>query len=470
MQTRSVETGERIPFRMREGDHLPHVLAEKSDEVDLSTRGFRTARVDPTQHQRTDKPGKYVMNAEDAILRYVDDFSRDMAASHYFGPRTEGTRWGENADAIWKTLVAENKPMSAAAFESRMDKLMNPTKLTTGEKVANSVAAATAKMALPLAPLTSWAQAGTNVARNGVSNTVEGMTRWLRDPSMKKLAESSGALNAGITEMATEAGVNPRTLGSKWMGSTERGLRGFLNSGTVPYAEQLVAKVQAGDRSRVTLRKLRELGVELAEAEKGMTADLQRRIMQQSSDTLQLQAHDPVNAGQFFDSPYTKAGAQFMQYPAEAARLFHDMSVDPVVQGVRNLDPAEVGLGLGRTARWIGGTAAGAGAAELARSALTGREPDPMNVAYNTADSIGGLPSTIATTLARGFDPTKGALQPPLLGIVRQSGQSAGRVLSGSDPERGLTELIADAVAAYDPTGTGALLRQPVRGYLRENQ
>lgn len=469
MQTVDEATGQRIPFeKITERDYFPHRLLDEGENttVSLSARGQKRYNIDTAQKQRLDKPRKYDMDVGNQLRAYVDKFSRDMAASHYFGPQTEGTKWGENADSIWKNLIAEEKPLAAAAFESRMDALMHPEKFGNAGKVMQMVQRGTSKLALPTSAITSWSQVGTNLGRNGLSNTVEGMTRWMRDPSLRKLYESSGALNPGFTEMATENAPR-QTLGARWMASTERGLRGILNSGTVPYAEDLIRKVQAGDRSRVTLRKLRELGVELAEAEKGPTADLMRRIAQNSSDALQLQAHDPVNAGEFFDDPNRRVMAAYMQYPAEAARLAHDMVVDPVVKGVRNLDPREVGLGVGRLGRWAAGTGAAAAAAELARSAMSGREPDPTNAALNTADTIGGLPSNFVTTPARGFDPTKGLLQPPLVSMVREAWSSGGR-LFGDTPERGAAELALDLAAFLDPTGAAAIARQLGRAQIRE--
>lgn len=469
MQTLDDATGEPVPFRkIEDRDYFPHRLLDEGEDttVSLSSRGQKKYRIDPTQKQRQDKPRKYEMDVGKQLREYVDKFSRDMAASHYFGPRTEGARWGENADAIWTNLIAEEKPLAAAAFESRMDTLLNPAKHGNPGKVLRGVHRVQSKLALPTSAITSWGQVGTNLGRNGVSNTVEGITRWMRDPSMRKLYESSGALNPGFTEMATE-GAARQTVGSRWMGSTERGLRGVLNSGTVPYAENLIRQVQAGDRSRVTLRKLRELGVDMAEAEKGPTADLMRRIVQNSSDSLQLQAHDPVNAGEFFDDPTRRTVAAFMQYPAEAARLAHDMVVDPVVKGARNLDAREAALGIGRLGRWAAGTGAGLSAAELARSAMSGRDPDPVNVVANTADTIGGLPSTMVSSPARGFDPTKGLLQPPIVSIGREALASGGR-LFGDDPERGAMELALDLAAVLEPTGAAALARQLLRAQLRE--
>lgn len=468
MLTRSEETGELLPFAKREGDYFPHRLLDEGEDatVSLSSRGGRKYRIDPTQKQRLDKQRKYEMDVGKQLRTYLDDFSRDVSASYHFGPRTEGVRWGENADNIWRNLVAENKPLSAAAFESRMDVLMNPDKMRNPGKVLQAIQRGQSKLALPSSAITSWTQAGTNVARAGVSNTIEGMTRWLRDPSMKKLYESSGALNPGFTEMAMEGGTRP-TLGSRWMARTERGLRGFMNAGTVPYAEKVIAKVQAGDRSRTTLRQLRELGIELAEAEKGPSADLMRRVVQKSSDDLQLQAHDPINAGEVFDSPEARTFLAYMQYPAEAARLAHDMVLDPVVKGARNLDPREAALGIGRGARWLGGAGAGAAAAELARSAMQGREPDPMNVVYNTADTIAGLPAAPITALMRGFDPTKSVGQAPFFSLAGQSIKSAGQ-LAGDNPERGAMELALDLAATLDPTGSAALARQIGRAQIRE--
>lgn len=469
MQTLDEATGELAPFRkIEDRDYFPHRLLDEGETTttSLSARGGKKYRVDPTQKQRLDKPRKYEMDVGKQLRAYVDKFSRDMAASYHFGPRTEGTRWGKNADAIWESLIAENKALPAAAFESRMDVLMNPDRIKNSGRVLQATQRLQSKLALPSSAITSWTQVGTNLARNGISNSVEGMTRWLRDPSMRKLYESSGALNPGFTEMATEGAMRP-TLGSRWMQGTERGLRGFLNSGSVPYVEGLIAKVQAGDRSRVTLRKLRELGIELAEAEKGPSADVMRRAVQQSSDTLQLQAHDPINAGEFFDSPTRRTVAAYMQYPAEAARLAHDMVVDPVVKGVRNASPAEVGLGVGRAGRWLAGAGAGAVAGNAVRSLVQGREFDPMNAAADTVDTIVGLPAAPITAYMRGLDPTKGLGQAPGLSMVGQSLKSAGQ-LAGENPERGSMELLLDLAAALDPTGSMALARQLGRAQIKE--
>lgn len=471
MMTRNPATGELYHFARLGEPSFPRIpdRTQMADTVRFEGRATQTNRVNPTQTSRlADNPEHappIIYNAHEALTRYLDNFSRDMAASHYFGSRAGGSVWGERADRIHEMLVAEGDGRAAKAFSSRMNKTMNPLKTDEEAWLANAIAQRTAQITLPLAPITSWSQAGTNLMRNGFSNTVEGMTRWMRDPSMHRMYDSSGALNAGFTEMAEGAGVSPRSLTARWMRGTERGLRGILNAGTVPYAEDVVRRVQGGARDRTTLRQLRELGIELAEAEGGMTADMMRRIVQRSSDKLQLQAHDPMNAGPFFDSPRQRAAFQFMQYPAEATRLAHDMVFDPIVQGVRNLDPREAMLGVSRAAKWVPATAAAAGVGEVARASLVGREPKPENVIYNTAESI-FPPAGAVTSWMRGYDmPGLGAA--PAVGVTKQAIQSGAR-LFGDDPERGLLELAADLAAATDPTGASSLARQLIRTQTKE--
>lgn len=467
MMTRD-EDGTRRAFETISENYFPHILREAPKEIPSASLLRRAGYVDPVQHARTGEfnPHVHVTNAKDALLAYVDRMSQDMALSHYVGEAGPGFRWGSKADPIYEQLLQEN-PLRAKIFSSRMDKVMYPPKTSDADAVFNALAAKTGHVALGQSAMTSWPQAATNLMRNGIGNTIEGTARWLTDPDMRRLYEASGALDAGVTNMATEAGVSRGALPSRLMKWTEGKLRGVLNAGAVPHAEKLLAAAQDGSLNAAKIRQLRELGVSLDEATQGPTADLLRRMVQASSDSNQLQAHAIDNAAALYDSGAARFVGQFSQYPSDAYRLAQDTVAEPILSGIRHAAPSDVALGVGRAARWIPATLAIAELKDALKAKMSGQDADPMNGVYSTAETIGGLPASLATTAYRGFNPVKDIGAAPGIGIASQAYDSGKRIVTGKEPGRGAAELLIDLLAAYDKSGITSTLRPSARGFLK---
>lgn len=468
MLTRTAD-GEMIPFRKVSESYFPRVLAV-DDRVKTSSLMRGRTRLDPAQHQRTaeDQGGRYVTNARQALERYFDDFADDMAASHYFGPRTEGARWGEKADQIFEQIVSEGDPTSARIFGSRLEQIMNPPKKTPADDLFDAIGQKTAHVALGQSAITSFPQVAMAPMRYGYGNAIEGTVRRITDPSFGVMERAGGGLDPGVTNAALAAGVRKNTLPARLMRGMETGLRGIGNAGVVPYAEKLVAAAQKPKVSAATLRKLSELRIPLEEARGGMTADLMRRVMQRSADTNQLQAHAVENAPALFDSSAGKLAGQFMQFPIQQAQVAEDAVVRPIVSGLAHAQPSEVALGAGRLARWVPALGAAAGAAEVAKSAITGRDVEPQAIAARALETGAGLPGSVISNMMRGQNAVRSTLgSSPSIGIGAQFAESAGRL--PDEPDRATVEMLIDLLAALDKTGTASVVRPSVRAYMKES-
>lgn len=472
------ETGEQYPFQKLQERFFPHVDREASPTVEVSRLLGRGGGVDRMAHQRTGEfdPMFHMTNAKDAIAAYVDDMAGKIANARYFGNSTPEAMIGDRAAPLWHQMVADGDKVGAEVYRERLLDLFDPSRIdrSAPARLADKVAKTTSQVALGQAAATSLPQIAASPMRFGFGNTIEGMMRYATDPATRDLIKASGAMDAGVTRMAQEAGVPAKTLAAKSMASMEHFLRGAGSAGSVPYAEQLIAKAQKASPSAATLRQLDELRIPLEEARAGLTADMLRRIVQRTADANQLQAHAMEHAPALLQNSYGRAFGQFSQYPIAQGRMASDAVVRPILSGLNEAahlrDPSEALLGLGRAARWAPAVAGAAAVGEGIKSLSSGRDFELDNVKARALSTAGGLAGDLITAVEQGRTPLSVvAKAPPAISLLLQANDSRERMFDERNPEplRGSTELLIDLLAAVDKTGTASVLRPTVRGYLR---
>jgi hypothetical protein len=382
----------------------------------------RKNEFDPTYH---------VSDARDLLHAWKDKYLDPYAAAYPFGPKGTG-EVGRVADELLNRAASgELSGKDTFALQLLKDSLKDiyqrpaQTKLDTfiGPK-----AQAVATAFLPRTWLRQGGQAAWNLGRYGLENTVEGLTRYRRDPGMRDLLSGSGARTGSMVrhfgEMAPD--TEPNWVGRS-IGWAEDKLRGPLSAGAVPYTEQLFARANAGHQSRGLARQIREMGLEMSEVPATPTASSVRDAYSGIVGRTQLLSSSPgQSSSALIGRPAARGLSQFKPFSLGAARLFRDDVVDPIASGVRNRDMSELGLGVGRLGRLIP-SALGAEAVVATLMAAQGLQaPDYTEVPERALETNLGLPASLAFAAARRGPLRAGSeLVPPVASIMEGDSPSS---------------------------------------------
>src|SRR4029077_356140 len=111
-----------------------------------------------------------------------------------------------------------------------------------GGRFLGGIGQAVGTSLLPLSWANQMGQAGWNVGRYGLQNTVEGMLRYARDPELRALIEASGARGSSMQHLFEEMRPGAKNIVGKMIGGSEEQLRGLLSAGQVPYSEDIIKR------------------------------------------------------------------------------------------------------------------------------------------------------------------------------------------------------------------------------------
>lgn len=452
------KVGDWVPFRMRSGgNYSPEIPLEDKATISLESLRRHTSRPTQVAFQRVEDAASrpLMTDAHDIAQSYLDTMKRKIAASYAFGSPTKGGKYGEAGDQLLQQLYAEadRDPVAPQLLQKTLDRIYNPPKPDPLAGVMGAATRFAAKVQLGKAALRSIPQIATNVRQHGVANTIEGLTRYATDPSLRELIDASGATSAALADHATDMGVGLRTLPVRMSRGIERINRGVANAGIVPQMEQLHAAAQAGPLTTAQERVLSELRIDPSELNGEMTADLLRRAIQRSADDNQLQAHAIGQVGDFAHSDTMKALTQYQPFQWAQWRQAQKHLVEPLMHPLER--PAEAMMGLRRAATTLPALAALSAPVSAIYAASSGREPDAPHVLGDMLETGLGTPGGMASNAIAGRNPLDVLLhQAPAAGLVEEAWKNP----SG---------IPADLAALLDPTGTAAVLRAPLRAYLK---
>jgi hypothetical protein len=394
-------------------------------------------------------------------------FPELVARSHVFGAPVKSPSaaqpWGDDANKLYQRLLQDGQGRDSELFKVAMDDVYRPPIRTPAEQVVGKVRDKIAHVLLGQSAATQFGQAATPVWRYGFKNSVKGLKDYLTDPSFRALSSVSGAEESGIARELTKKAI-PRKL----METVEGGLRGPLNAGAKPYLEDLIAEVQAGNRSAAVMKKLSELHMAPEELEGGMNADLLKRALNITADRNQFHPYEPGVSGQVFTSPYGKLMTQFQPFGHSSWRLTQEDVIEPLlgIEGWRNAvktgDYSLQALGAARAARQVAAGLPAAAATEATKSVMGLREPDLGNVAQNFIGTHLGTPGQVLAGIPSGFDPTSQVMMSPLSSLARMEWNN---VTTGH-----LERPLYDALAMRDPTGAMSFARPAIYNLTKEDR
>lgn len=423
----------------------------------------RTERFDPTYH---------VEDAMEAFQQYAKSAPEKLGAAYSFGApgaaTSEGTR---EFGTIANELLNRARSRALGTTDRRAaEELIGSLKQVyhTGEKqpLLGMAGQAVGTTLLPSSWASQLGQQAWNIARPGLQNTVEGLTRYALDPEFRGLIKESGARGGSMAHLFREMGGDeslaeavaskalgqmpasvqrgvsrlggtrlgrtakslysllPDNLVGSAIGGSESLLRGPLASGYIPYTEDLIER--ALDAASTSGSLSRGLSRELAEA--GLNADdflnsSRYTPYQRSAHTLrnvhsnmagryQLMAGDPGQASSRLTG--TAAGrlfGQFQPFTLGAARLAKTDILDPLWQGATRGDLSELGLGAGRLARLVPAGIGMAGISKALKEAYAAKPTDEWDLSTAPKDAlktIGGMPASLLIELLSATDKETG--------------------------------------------------------------
>lgn len=451
------DLGKWVPFRMR-GDYSPKIPIEPKPYVSTDSLRQRLFSRSKVAYQRLDdaEDVPLMTDARDVARSYLGTMKRKIAASHAFGSPTKEGKYGEIGEQLLGQLNSEvgADPLAPALFENALRRVYTSQADDPLGKIASSASRVAAKVQLGKAALRSIPQIGTNIRQHGIGNTIEGLTRYATDPSLRELMETSGAKSASLADHAADLGVGARTIPMRMQRGIERFNRGAANAGIVPQVEKLHAAAQRGPLSSAQERILRELRIDPQELQGELSTEILRRAIQRSADDNQLQATAVGQVGDFAHDQPWKALTQYQPFQWAQWRNFQDRVLSPLAHPIER--PAEFGMGLRRAATGLGATAAMSAPVSALYAASAGRDMEPAQFAGDAMETIAGTGGSVGSNLLQGRAPWEPLLPAaPALSIAEQA---------WSNPEG----IPVDVLAALDPTGLAALLRSPLRAYAKE--
>jgi hypothetical protein len=319
------------------------------------------------------------------------------------------------------------------------------------------------KAFLPLTYATQAGQLATPIINFGVGNQIEGLTRYISDPSYRTLMKASSGVAPGAAGMLQKMGA--KGLGSRMTGAMERGLRTWGSAGAIPYAEDVLgraaARHAAGTPFNAALtRQLTEMGANPADwaYEATPSASVLGDLTAKQIHRTQFNSMAPGQAAPWLTSdPKGQTIGQFWPFGLDAARLARSRLVRPITQGTKTLvtkgDPSDLWLGLTRAARIPGAVALGEGVRETIKAAHQMRAPDYSKILYTGAGTTGGTLGDIASSYAQGWDPGS-RFVPPAFSLLRGLSMPV-------DKGGNVNVEFLRAVLGLDPTGIAPSLAPP---------
>ena len=451
-------------------NYSPRIAAEDSISRPLRDKIRGIFRKDTVSHARTtvdpDPEIEYLTDALDIAKTYTDDYARKIAIARTFGSDIgdplAGKPWGQKAKDILAVLEQEGDPYSREMFKATMDRLYSGQTEPWVQALSDVNARVTSSM-LGGSWATQLGQAATPIRQYGLGNTIEGLVRYYRDPTMRALIDASGVRDAGYANFVAQGAGDLATAPIRAIGKVEKFLRGPMNAGVVPYLEDIADRVAvAGGEpvTRATQKQLEELLLtpERLRAE-GLTYDLLKDAIQASGRRTQFHAGTIGQTGNAFLSPGMKQMFSLQPFGWSAWTSLQDDVLEPLLS--RNSDASLRLLGARRLGRMVPAALAAESARELVASGIRVREPDRREILANALGTQGGTPGQLlgGQFLNQAVDPRFNFI-PPIVGMPLS-------VLS--DLGKGnLGKVAVNVASVVDPTGYTALARPTLLGLLSQ--
>jgi hypothetical protein len=377
----------------------------------------RVEQFDPTYH---------VTDARELLRQYSRYAPERLATAYTLGApgasTSEGTKaFGQIANELLNRAASKPLGKDELAFNLLRDSLKQIYQTEAKgrfDKMLGRGGQALSTALLPKSFIRQFGQTATNLSRYGLQNTVEGITRYLRDPDFRDLIQASGAKTGSMAHLFNEMqpDVAPNVVG-KAIGWSEDKLRGILSAGNVPYQEDILSRLARGESSRGLSRQLAELGLDTSATP---SASALRDAYAQGVGRLQLLSGEAgQSSASLIGNQVGRTVGQYKPFGLGQARLFRDDILAPIGSGLKNRDMSELSLGAGRLARLI----PAALAAEALSGGLTGlqslKAPDPQDILERTLRTNIGTPADIGLDLAQGgYAGVLKGLTPPISGIA----------------------------------------------------
>lgn len=453
------KVGDWVPFKMKGSNYSPEIPLESKPYVStdsLRNKLFSRSKVAYQRLPEGENEVALMTDAHDIAQSYLGTMTRKIAASHAFGSPTKSGKFGEVGEQLVNQLYHEaaDDPLAPRLLESSLERIYTGKKPDPLEGLAQKASSIAAKVQLGKAALRSIPQIGTNIRQHGLANTIEGLTRYATDPSMRELIEKSGAKAAALADYAGDLGVGARTIPMRMHRGIERFNRGAANAGIVPQIEKIGERIASGKKlTTAQERILAELRIKPEEFDGGVTADLVRRAAQRSADDNQLQAMAIGQVGDVIHDPLARAATQYQPFQWAQWRNFQDRVLAPLAHPIDR--PAEFLMGLRRAGTGIGATAALSAPVSAIYARSGGRDPELAPMVGDAMETTAGTIGFIGSNMLQGRSPLD-PLTPsvPAYSLVKEAYDNP-------------VSIPVNAAAALDPTGAMAVLRSSLLSYLK---
>lgn len=452
------KVGDWIKFRSK-ANYSPEIPLESKPYVStdsLRNKLFNRSKVAYQRLPEGENEVALMTDAHDIAQSYLGTMTRKIAASHAFGSPTKSGKFGEVGEQLVNQLYHEaaDDPLAPRLLESSLERIYTGKKPDPLEGLAQKASSIAAKVQLGKAALRSIPQIGTNIRQHGLANTIEGLTRYATDPSMRELIEKSGAKATALADYAGDLGVGARTIPMRMQRGIERFNRGAANAGIVPQIEKIGERIASGKKlTTAQERILAELRIKPEEFDGGVTADLVRRAAQRSADDNQLQAMAIGQVGDVIHDPLARAATQYQPFQWAQWRNFQDRVLAPLAHPIDR--PAEFLMGLRRAGTGIGATAALSAPVSAIYARSGGRDPELAPMVGDAMETTAGTIGSIGSNMLQGRSPLD-PLTPsvPAYSLVKEAYDNP-------------VSIPVNAAAALDPTGAMAVLRSSLLSYLK---
>ncbi len=349
----------------------------------------------------------------------------------------------------------------------------------------------TGRMALTGAWARQPQQMASVLSKFGLRNAIKARKLYESDPTIRELAEVSGAGEAGLSGMIErEMGISTENLPFRMLRGTEHAMRekyaapaGYLR------LQELGARIAAGDKGADVARELAELGTSVQEVEGALAAgggrisptasgSLVADVMQAAADRNLLQTqggHLPT----MMEDPAVQALLQYRKFSLGQTSLMARDYLDVLREGVATKDPRMIKLGLSRLGSHLGYGAALNVPTHIAHSLLSGRLP---TTARFTRDLLGGNYGLAGDVAGDAVDwvanpgqdnPAERLASMPAVGIIGAPAEGlmrAGRNAAQGDFDAAALQALAAgmrAAQAFDQRGIYSMAARPAAGALQ---
>jgi len=458
------------PFKRIGKDYSPRIAAEDSISRPLRDKLRGVFRKDTVSHARTAlEPNpeiEYLTDALDIAKTYTDDYAKKIAIARTFGSDIgeplAGKPWGQKAKDILAVLEQEGDPYSREMFKATMDRLYSGQSEPWAQALSDVNARVTSSM-LGGSWATQLGQAATPIRQYGLGNTIEGLVRYYRDPSLRALIDASGVRDAGYANFVAQGAGDLATAPIRAIGKVEKFLRGPMNAGVVPYLEGIADRVAAAGGEPLTRGMQKQLEELLLTPERlrseGLTYNLLKDAIQASGRRTQFHAGTIGQTGNAFLTPGMKQMFSLQPFGWSAWTSLQDDVLEPLLS--RNSDASLRLLGASRLGRMVPAALAAESARELLASGIRVHEPNRREIIANAFGTQGGTPGQLlgGQFLNQAVDPRFNFI-PPIVGMPLSVLSDLGKGNFG--------KAAVNVASVFDPTGYTALARPTLLGLLSQ--